>query len=158
MQVPEKTLMQIGQNVLETMAFVFVMPGGDETVSEPVVKAVVTYQGPFSGAMVLSVPEEIIPELVSNMLGEDEPDPDAQQAAQYDAVGELANIMCGNIVQALAGPEPVFRLGSPRIIAYGQETVQEIPAGATTSVRIPLENGCVELSLIIAEITAEIVV
>ena len=149
MQVTEQTLMQVGQNVLETMAFVFVMPGGEECISEPIVRAVVTYEGPFCGATVLAVPEEIVPELVTNMFGEEELEPAALQVAQYDAIGELANVMCGNIVQALAGPQPVFQLGSPKIVKSEQDSVP-LPTGQTTTVRIPLETGCVELSLIVA--------
>ena len=48
------------------------------------------------------------------MLGEDGP---LELSEQYDAVCELANIVCGNVLPLIAGERAVFDLAQPRVIA-----------------------------------------
>ncbi|HOW17863.1 MAG TPA: chemotaxis protein CheX, partial [Phycisphaerae bacterium] len=104
MQPTEQTIARVAREVLETMAFALVLPDEPAPPDDgPVVRARVDFEGPFCGSVSLTVPEALVPELAANMLGEDDPAaPSPQQ--QQDALGELANVMCGNLVQALAGP------------------------------------------------------
>jgi len=145
MQPNEQIIARVAQEVLETMAFALVLPGEPETASDgPVVRSTVGFEGPFCGSVSLAVPEAVLPELAATMLGAEEsggPTPEQQS----DALGELANVMCGNLVQALAGPEPVFRLDAPRV-ATEPETAPD-PGVRTVAARVALENGWAELSL-----------
>jgi len=145
MQPNEEILARVAQEVLETMAFALVLPGEPEPSGEaPVARARVSFEGPFCGSVSLAVPGAVLPELTATMLGTEEsggPTPEQQS----DALGELANVMCGNLVQALAGPEPVFRLDAPQVTTE-PETAPD-PGGRTVAARVALENGWAELSL-----------
>jgi CheY-specific phosphatase CheX len=145
MRVSEQTLTDVAQHVLETMAFAFVVPGADdEVVPAPVLRVAVDFEGPFDGTLLLTVPEPVLAELIVNMLGQDDPAAEPYPHARQDALGELANVMCGNLVQKLAGPEPTFRLHPPHLV---DEPPTGWPVDATTTVRVPLEEGYVELAL-----------
>lgn len=100
-------------NAFEQMGFLYVEPDAGESDDEPVPSATarVSFDGPIHGCVRLTVPEAILPELAANMLGQD----DAPTASlQRDALGEMANVICGNVVPVLGGPGAVFRLGRPQ--------------------------------------------
>jgi hypothetical protein len=84
------------------------------------------------------------------MLGEDE-DTVLPEQQQHDALGELANVICGNVVQALAGPQPVFRLDSPRIDPNPAPGSSPASGQSLTSTCISLESGWVELVLCVED-------
>lgn len=73
----------------------------------------VRFSGPFHGSVTVAAYGELLPMLAANMLGEDEP-PSAVQ--QRDALGEVTNVICGNLLPMMAGTEAVFRLGAPEAI------------------------------------------
>jgi CheY-specific phosphatase CheX len=149
MRVSEETLNSVGRDVLETVAFTIVVPGAAEkTPDEPLVRAAVTFKGPLTGTFCLAIPAGVAPALANNMLGRDEAAPATPQESQ-DAVGELANIMCGNVLSAVAGPAPVFDLGSPSPAAPDDN--KEAPAGETTAVTLPLLNGYADLAITLNE-------
>jgi CheY-specific phosphatase CheX len=145
----EGMLIQLATEVLESMAFTSATPEAPaRQQDEATVSAAVAFTGPFSGRVLLTAPQVMLPCLASNMLGL-EPDELSTDQQQYDALGELANVMCGNLVQMLAGPEPVFTLASPEVHPDEAGVPRPMPQGETTSVRVPLEEGWVELTLVI---------
>jgi hypothetical protein len=157
MQATDRILGRVATRVFETMTFTSVISVDDlEPGPEPRLASGVSFEGPCAGRVVLEVPRHIVPELAGNMLGEDQSEVSDQQ--QRDALGELANIICGNLVQELGGPDPVFRLGSPVTSAAPDpgatppETPSETPSddGAQpprARARLTLENGWAVLSL-----------
>lgn len=147
MRVNEDTLTQVGADVLETVAFAIVVPGtAEKAPGEALVKATVRFSGPFKGAFSLTIPQSAAPGLANNMLGRDEMAPATAREAQ-DAIGELANIICGNVLSAVAGPAPVFDLSAPE--HAGEDPAQDdpAPAGEATSVTLPLMTGYAALSV-----------
>jgi chemotaxis protein CheY-P-specific phosphatase CheC len=68
--------------------------------------------------MLLAVPRPLCGVVAANMLGL-EPDDDEAARVQDDAVKELLNVTCGNVLTRLAGPEAVFNLSVP--------TTRELP-------------------------------
>jgi hypothetical protein len=70
----------------------------------------VEFRGPRRGRVVLRVSASLLPVVAANMLGLD----DAPEAGlQRDALGELANVITGNVVPALDGPRAVYLLDAP---------------------------------------------
>jgi CheY-specific phosphatase CheX len=75
------------------------------------------------------------------MLGEDGP---LELSEQYEAVCELANIVCGNVLPLVAGERAVFDLASPRVIATMDAHLgDEFDASA----RVLLDEGLVTASI-----------
>jgi hypothetical protein len=89
---------------------------------------------------VLRVSSELLPQIANNMLGDDDLRPDYQQR---DALGELANVICGNLLPQLGGPSAAFLLDAPQV-SLSEPPVAEQPAARAC---IALEDGCAELLL-----------
>jgi CheY-specific phosphatase CheX len=101
----------------------------------------VDFEGPVTGTLELRVSALVLPGLAINMLGEFETPSDE---VQRDALGEVANVITGNVLPRLAGAKAVFRLHPPRAIG---------PASgpATAVADVGLDEGRAELRLLITE-------
>ena len=101
-------------HTLEEMGFLFAMeaePGEEKGADGVAVE--VGFRGPYTGAVRLEMSAAVLPLLAANMLAMDgEPG----RILQMDALGELANIVCGNVLPALAGPRAVFDLDRPSAV------------------------------------------
>lgn len=115
-------LTRIFSDVLEQFAFMFADPPESESpaLGEDLIVASMTFRGPFQGALTLAAPRSMGPVLAANVLGLD-PDDELVSRAPFDALKELLNVTCGNVLTAIAGEEPVFDLTVPEI--------EERPAG-----------------------------
>jgi hypothetical protein len=84
------------------------------------------------------------------MLGVDEPPATAQQ---YDALGEIANVICGNLLPRIAGPQAVFQLSPPRLLD-DLSVVPEMVLSLAVEAQLGLEHGRVDLRLFVDAIMA----
>ncbi|MDX2052216.1 MAG: chemotaxis protein CheX [Polyangiaceae bacterium] len=103
------------------------------------VAVAVEFIGPAEGTLWISVAPSMLAPIASAMLGDDDVE---SETVQQDALRELANIVCGNVLPLIAGGQAVFDLMSPRILALGEE----LPSG-DANVRVALEEGEVDASL-----------
>ena len=78
----------------------------------------VSFNGPLSGRLVLRASSEILPGIAENMLGADGVYP---FDVQRDALGELSNVICGNLLPMIGGAEAVFVLSAPHEYIIGGE-------------------------------------
>jgi CheY-specific phosphatase CheX len=148
MKVAPEALRSVARKVLETTAFAIVMPEEESgPAAGPMLRATVRFDGPAAGCFALAIPESVMPALANNMLGRDETEPCSSQEIA-DALGELANIMCGNALFHVAGPAAVFDLAPPEV-ASAAEGVRTTPGG--TSVIMPLANGFAEVSCVLED-------
>jgi len=113
----QETLTTVFSEIIESLAFMFVEDPEDDTVfttGTEFVQVQMGFSGPFKGDLTIAVPVDMCPELASNVLGLD-PDDELVTHNPYDALKELLNIICGNLLTALAGEEPVFDLTIPEV-------------------------------------------
>jgi len=113
-----RKLIEVTGDTLEKLAFIFAFPAEtppamnrqrSETVR-------VNFIGPVCGGMELSLPAGALPELALNMLGAEEGESfDPEQ--QHDALKELANVICGNLLPTLAGDAAEFSLCPPLMVS-----------------------------------------
>jgi hypothetical protein len=104
----------------------------------------VDFEGPFRGTLEIHVTTNVLPGIAGNMLGAF----DAPSAAdQRDALGEMCNVITGNVLPLLAGRTAVFRLHPPRPVA-AQDT------GADVQVAFGLDGGRAEVRLRAVEAAA----
>lgn len=127
----DATLRQVAEDTFQSLAFIFPAEGDADAPLdaasglEPraggpqskfgVAGVAVEFTGPFGGRMTLGVSYAMLPVLAANMLGLDEgtlPSDDQQD----DALKELLNVICGNVLPALAGTESVFNVQAPRLM------------------------------------------
>jgi CheY-specific phosphatase CheX len=107
-----QSLRETAASIFEQLAFFFpeaadgpVQPTcGDGIVG-------VDFAGTFDGRLLVRFSDGALLEFTANMLGTAEP-PDA--ASQKDALGELANVICGNVVPRIGGDCTLFELSAPQ--------------------------------------------
>ena len=142
----DRLLRQTTASTFEHLAFLVPDDECSETQAAAPLDATVLieFHGPARGRLVLRVTSALLPLVAANMLGVE----DAGHAAlQRDALGEVANVLCGNLLPALAGRQAVFHLAAPAWPAVS------VPARdgdhPVARVRLGLEHGCAEVALFV---------
>lgn len=127
----------------EQLSFMLPMPDDGEKHTPPAVEivAAVRFRGPFSGRLLVGAPRAFLPPLAANMLGEDDVESEVQQ---LDALAEVANVICGNLLPALAGVEAVFDFEAPQVFESALLAADERP---TAQVVITLDEGAARVDL-----------
>lgn len=146
---PQQIMREVGQNIFENLGGMTVSPETGEGEGKLEVRALVTFSGPFRGGMALDVPESMLLLLTNNMLGLELGFPNAGK--QRDTLGELANVMCANLLSRLAGTQAVFNLESPQILSVPGEAEPLPPGRRRTSVPLRLEEGWARLTLMVEQ-------
>jgi chemotaxis protein CheY-P-specific phosphatase CheC len=108
--------------------------------------ASVTFSGPADGLLQLWVPEGFLPQLTSNMLGGAR---DFDRRLQLDALGELANIICGAMLPSIV-PDTSFQQSPPAVRSDGLEA--HVPADLpAASVHLCFDDSSAEVVLYLFE-------
>lgn len=112
LQPATTSLFQAATSTFESLALLFPEPCSTEGAEFiPLAAAVnVVYRGAGNGRVVVGVTSGVLPALAENMLGAAAA-PDTQ--VQRDALGELANVVTGNVLPLINGATAVFRLDAP---------------------------------------------
>lgn len=153
----DEALIGAAEETFESLAFMIPMPAEDMVDGEDVTRARarVSFTGPMTGELLLGVSTEMLPQLAANMLGLDGPSASPEQ--QSDALGEVLNVICGNLLPVIAGSRAVFNVGAP--IFLGLVDAPPAPAGArqAASAELTLDAGWAELTLyLVQEVPAEV--
>ena len=140
----EQAVMDAAAHVFETAAFITIGPvlPGECDLAPPDVAARMAFRGPSTGTLTLRVASSVLPVIAGNMLGESDP-AEAREKGQ-DALRELLNMICGNVLTAWQGEAPVFNLSPPEIVAAATVSY-------TTLASVPF---CLEATL--AEVSVEL--
>ena len=101
----------------------------------------VTFAGPLAGSVTVRVSDDVAATLAANMLGVDVVD--GSDPLVRDALGEMANVICGNVLPEVAGRAAVFHLGAPQALAAD---VEGDPAAAVT---LGVDAGLAEVALFV---------
>jgi CheY-specific phosphatase CheX len=108
-------------------------------------RAVVDFWGPCHGRLIVSLFGDVMALVVQGMLGEEEK---ADARTKGDALKEITNIICGNVLPIIGGSPGPFHLGSPRIVPAGDPVTGNNPV-PTAKVDVGLKNGRAEVSLVV---------
>ena len=105
-------LRRIAASTFEGVGFLFVEPELTDRQRGATVDATarVAFHGPRHGTVELWIAGGILPTLTAGMLGQAQP-PD--RLVQQDALGEVANTICGQVLPYLAAPDAVFTIFPP---------------------------------------------
>ena len=145
----ELALAQITEDTFASMAFVLPVSEEEcqETVDTTKVAAHVAFSGPLTGSLELRVSRSMLPTLAANMLGLENPRL-ASPAQQQDALKEISNVICGNLLPRLTSPTDVFSMHEPRFVENSDAAA--IPAGSELEVHahICLDCGRAEVTLL----------
>jgi CheY-specific phosphatase CheX len=138
-----KALHQSAARIFEEICFMFEAPEMEEEQREQKAQVAISvdFRGPIEGTLVMSVSDGLLASIAENMLGEEVP----SAAQSRDAIGEVANVICGNVLPAIAGPKEVFSVDAPQIREVtGIHDNREKPTAET---QITLDQGWARLML-----------
>lgn len=101
-------LAEVATRTFEELCFFFAMPllTDEQREAETDAAMSVRFRGPLSGRLVVRLAGGMLPMLASNMLG----DADGNSAMQRDALGEVANVVCGNLLPLIGGSADVYAI------------------------------------------------
>jgi CheY-specific phosphatase CheX len=138
----EQAVVEAATLVFETAAFMTIWPvtESDCELAPPDVAARMAFRGPSTGTLTLRVASSLLPMLAENMLGESDEDEAAEKG--QDALRELLNMICGNVLTAWQGEQTVFDLSPPEILA-----ASAVSYTALATVPFCLEETLAEVSL-----------
>jgi CheY-specific phosphatase CheX len=142
----KSALLRAANSTFESLGFLY----PDEELSEAQAAASeleascrVRFRGPVSGALEVEVFGQVLGEFAANMMGcEGPPAPEVCR----EALGEVANVVCGNVLPALSGTTAVFDLAAPET-ATQPMLVRPFAADTVASVVLGVGEGRVELAL-----------
>jgi CheY-specific phosphatase CheX len=118
-------------------------PTGAEA-SAPAAHAVrVAFTGPLRGCLALRVTDDVARAFAENMLGVSDP----SASMIRDALGEVANVVCGNLLPDLAGREAVFHLSAPESIGVLDAAWSCRPAVSALSTSLGIDGGRADVAL-----------
>ena len=142
----KRILTEVANDTLEKLAFLFTFPdderGGDG--QDPAIVGRVGFNGHFDGSLLMIISESVIPELAANMLGLDD-DADISSVEQQDALKEILNVICGNVLPAIAGEKVEFNIEAPEIISQKTAAKLNKKNKPDCVVRLALEEGFCDL-------------
>ena len=149
MRAYDETIYRVAAETMESLALMFLVPEEDAMVFGimPDRVARVDFTGPFDGSLTITFSDELMMELAGNMLGTTDTS-EITTEQQDDALRELLNVICGNLLPQVAGNEAVFKVCSPRMLTDAAENGEHEEIG---DARLFLENGVVEVSFAVAD-------
>ncbi len=140
-----RTLTAIFSEVLANLAFMFTDDEQTETGPGDVwLETTISYHGPVSGALRFRCTRSFSVLLAANLLGIDPDDATANRQCE-DAVKEFMNIVCGQFVTAMHGPDDVYNLSIPRTVELRGEPDLSDDGGLETST-LSVDNHTVQLT------------
>lgn len=146
--VHKETLTEVFLEVLEKLVFMFGEPVDKDNLPEPgnsLMEVTATFEGDLCGVLKLVVPAEICPQIAANMLGTDPDDASAVEKG-VDALNELLNVTCGQVLTALGGTKPIFDVSVPVAAELGANAWRDMLRQRETEA-FQVEDWTVLLSL-----------
>jgi CheY-specific phosphatase CheX len=143
----ESALCQTAIQIFEELGFMLPTMELDELQRSAQADASVSvdFKGGCSGRLIISITGDLLPDLAANMLGESEM---VSEQEQRDALGEMANVICGNLLPKLFGTDAVFQLASP-VFSAAPTRPDQTNGNPAAVARIGLEQGQAQLTLFI---------
>lgn len=114
MTVTVKSLSATISEVIEELALVMVEEPETRPEFSPDTVAWIEVTGSITGQIIVRCRKELGILLASNLLGIDPEDAQAQEKAS-DAIGEMLNVICGNLITNFFGVEKTFNVSIPRV-------------------------------------------
>jgi len=143
--ITDHWLQQATASTFEELAFLFLEPECTEEQADVPLDAVVAvnFHGPVRGRLTLRASSVLLPAIAANMLGEEQA---KFVPLQRDALGEMANVVCGNLLPRVAGAEAVFRLDAPQWLTEAESVARDGDAPLSSAI-FGVEGGRVAVEL-----------
>lgn len=145
----EKQVYDIAVETFEVSSFLYPIKEDEVTDKqqflppENKVRTEVGFRGASEGQIVLTPSQKVLTAMAGNMLGIDKP----SEKQKKDALCEVGNIICGNVVSLLSDDDNICYIEPSRLLYDEEETSGEITDKIIETVSIYLDEGKVEIDL-----------
>ena len=136
-------LLQLLQQALEEMAFVLT----DERDTPPAsfdgwLEATLRFAGPPDGSLLIYAAPDVARELAENLLAVDDVEPQlVDDAAIHDALGELANVAAGVLLDEIFGADGSYALKNVSVCDASLEARARAKSDASWSASLVSDTG-----------------
>ncbi|MFA5322872.1 MAG: chemotaxis protein CheX [Smithella sp.] len=102
-------------NTFEDVCFMYQVPElkNIQKNLKPEASSAVRYRGDYAGTLLIETSGNLFSAIAANILSTE--DPDSRQ--KRDALGEIANIICGNVVTSLGRGKLGYKIESPKSLS-----------------------------------------
>ncbi len=141
-------LFRASLHVFEDLGFLLPSDEINEEQARTTPQAAVTveFKGPVQGMILLTLSGPILPVLTANMLGEESPTTEVQE---MDALKEVCNVICGNLLPNLVNQDAVFDILPPQVRDVKQ--IDGLLQKPYVHQSIGLEDGRADIRLFLPE-------
>ena len=133
--VSSQTLTNVVSETLEQFAFVFaeseLFPADPPAEDTPLLAEIGFKSSRRSGRLILAASQTLCSEVAQNVMGEDGEDEVSDEASR-NALQEVVNITCGNLLAQLYGTEEMFELSVPECRDMSAEEWKELAGRENT--------------------------
>ncbi|MDD5308940.1 MAG: chemotaxis protein CheX [Deltaproteobacteria bacterium] len=142
-EIDQGEFMRTVSQTLGETAFVFVEETEEAHLSwgaDEILEARISFHGPSDGVLALAAGEKFATELAANLLGID---PDNAEAARggRDAVGELANILLGVLLERWFPGDTTYGMDVPVVRSLGTGAYEKEAGGAKIRLALVTDEG-----------------
>lgn len=140
----DSTLRDAAVTTFEQVVFLLPDTPPDEQQRGVPVQAVATiaFSGPAAGVLQVHACEGLLPRLLENMMGQQV----TSESLQLDALGEIANIICGQIFPHL-DPVSAFAQEPPQVVVCSACSCDHHPGQPVARVELGLDSSRVDVVL-----------
>lgn len=141
-------LLETASSTFEDLGFLFAESVLETEQAEATLDVVgsVAFTGPQTGSVLVQMSRSSADAITANMLGQDTA---PAEADMLDGLGEVVNVICGNILPSVFGAEAVFDLHAPSVtLSSAQAPPRRDP---TAEVVLGLDDGRAQVALFVEE-------
>jgi CheY-specific phosphatase CheX len=143
----ENVLKESTIKTFEDICFIYQVPELKDDQKNMALEAAaeVKFRGNFMGKLVIETRGGLFSAIAANMLSNDVPN-DQQKK---DALGEVANIICGNVVPSLGRSEPEYKIESPRCLNKDDLLKKEKQEKPLAEIALNFNQGRADIKLFV---------
>ncbi len=143
----KKALEEATVSTFEDICFMYAVPELKEIQKnlKPEAAAVVEYKGDYAGKLLIEARGGLFSAIAANILSNDNPTPRQKR----DALGEIANIICGNIVTCLGGGKQGYKIESPKFLSKSKMGKEEQKNKLLSEITLNFKEGRVDIKFFV---------
>jgi hypothetical protein len=143
----KKILQETTVNIFEDICFMYLMPELENIQRKLKLEAAAEakYRGDYTGKLLIETRGGLLSAIAANILSNEVP----SSRQKRDALEEIANIICGNIVMSLGRRGRGYRIESPRSLNKAELLKEEDPDKPIAEVTLNFNEGRADVKFFI---------
>jgi CheY-specific phosphatase CheX len=143
----EKVLEEASVNTFEDTCFMYQVPELNNVQKNLTLEAAaeVKYRGDYTGSLLIETRGGLFSAIAANILSIDSP----SCLQKKDALGEVANIICGNVVTSLGRSKQGYKIESPRSLKKDELLKEKRQGKALAEITMNFNEGRADIKFFV---------